>query len=819
MPAPNPIPAENAKPGDTSWRQGSSAPPGTVELYASLDSAKAGDTVSVKVSTRSPGTISATVYRLGYYGGAGARKVWSGSAFDTRTQAPCPRDSTTGRVECAWDDTFSFKVGDDWVSGFYLVKVSYSGYKRFTPFIVRDDRAAELLYGSALYTSQAYNRWGGESLYATSSGMPYNRSYEVSFDRPFEADDGRGKVFYLEQPFITWLEKEGYDVTYGTNSDFLRYGNFLEGIGAYVHAGQDEYWPTQQRTQVDAALASGKMSLAYFGGNGAYWRVRGEKDRAGNELRTIVCYKNTPWLDPQPGSTVRFRDDPNPHPESELFGVMYDGWQLISFPLVVADESHWLFEGTGLTTGTQLPGLLGFEVDRIWPDLAGTPTNQRVSLESPLLTAEGIPNVSHGVDRDLPGGTHIFASGTIQWPLAFGSDPELHDDRVLRMTANVLERSLEHRRAHRALAPVTSSGTPENEPIAVWASSVHAFAGQPGRGGYREGPADQALFNGPTGVAVGPDGRVYVADTNNNRIRVIGTDSEHTVSLVAGTGALGPVKVLNDVAGATAQFRKPTGVAVAPDGTVYVADSDNHCIRSIVETPQGWRVSLFAGSDSRQSGYANGAGPAARFNRPTALAVDSLGNVYVADQAGNSVRMIRVDPITHAVEVTTLAGNGQAGDADGADGSQARFNNPSAIAVGSAGEVFVFEGYSQKLKRIAPEAPHAVTTLAGKDGAQGFADGPGNQARFRAQMGLAVGPVGEIYIADTANFRLRKVITGADAASSRVYTIAGSGKLGLTLGSGSQADLSIPAGLAVVPSDESILVTDAFNNVIRRVIR
>jgi DNA-binding beta-propeller fold protein YncE len=147
-------------------------------------------------------------------------------------------------------------------------------------------------------------------------------------------------------------------------------------------------------------------------------------------------------------------------------------------------------------------------------------------------------------------------------------------------------------------------------------------------------------------------------------------------------------------------------------------------------------------------------------------------------------------------------------------------NNPSAIGVNAAGEVYVLDAGNQKLKRIAADPMHAVTTLAGKaDAGQGYADGKGTEARFRAQMGLAMGPDGEVYLADTANFRIRKVIPGTDAASTAVYTIAGSGKLGTTLGEGSVADLSMPAGLAMLPDGGSLLVSDAFNNVVRRVVR
>src|SRR5207248_2239032 len=123
------------------------------------------------------------------------------------------------------------------------------------------------------------------------------------------------------------------------NLDFNRFHTLLPGIGAFVHGGHDEYWDGEERHQVDAALAAGKTSLAYFGANGGYWRVRTGPSRAGQPLRTLICYKDTPDSDPQPGSTVRYRDGAFTLPENALFGAMYDGWQLMAFPLIVRDPS------------------------------------------------------------------------------------------------------------------------------------------------------------------------------------------------------------------------------------------------------------------------------------------------------------------------------------------------------------------------------------------------------------------------------------------------------------------------------------------------
>jgi sugar lactone lactonase YvrE len=254
-------------------------------------------------------------------------------------------------------------------------------------------------------------------------------------------------------------------------------------------------------------------------------------------------------------------------------------------------------------------------------------------------------------------------------------------------------------------------------------------------------------------------------------------------------------------------------VVIGLDQAAYVADSDNHSIRRVELSPP-YTVSTYAGA-LRVQGHVDGPASVARFNRPTALAVDGQGNLYVADQAANRIR--RIDFVSG--QVTTVAGNGSFGATDATLGTQATFNNPSAIAVGPAGELFVFDGGNGLLRRIAATPDRAVTTLAGKAPALlGFADGLGTEARFRAQMGLSLSPWGELLLSDTGNYRVRKIIPGADAATTHVYTIAGSGRQGTQLGSGDVADIVAPAGITHLPSG-IILVSDSFNHVIRAITR
>jgi len=800
----NPVQIENLLPGSPLWRWGAVAGSRQLEIYLSTDSQVAGGYVSVKVSSDVPSRIDAEIYRLGYYGGDGARLVWSGGPYDISTQPTCPRQSGTNRVECSWNETFYFQIPYDWLCGVYLVKVIRSDgerFKRFAPFVLPDRRPAEILYQPTFNTYQAYNQWGGASLYQGVAG----RAVEVSYDRPYDAGEGAGLLFWFDYHFFKFLEKNGYDVTYASNVDFNRFDNLLSGIGAFVTAGHDEYWHPTERAQVDAAVDSGQTSYAYFGANGAFWRIRYvENSVSGQPLRTLVCYKS--YDDPVTDApTVHFSDPPNPHPENLLYGISFDSVQAIPFPLVVGDPNHWLYQGTDVVAGEALPGLLGIEWDRIWPDRE-TPGDVRVIQESPVLRDFGTAGASHTVERNLAAGNTVFAAGTFYWASALAVDqPEFIDDRVARMTQNVLERALAHRRP-----PVEPPPTGPVRPTPVrivpeWAASVSALAGSARIAGWADGPGDSARFSGPLGLAAGPSGQIIVADGNNHLVRRI--DADGTTSTIAGTGFPGSA---DDRPGSQASFSSPTGVAVVADGTIYVADSDNHVIRRIRNDPPTFSVSTYAGQ-MRQPGWVDSGDPlGARFERPMALALDASGNLYVTEMFGNRIRRIAQG----SRSVSTYAGNGESGTLDAPVATDARFAYPSAVAVGPSGEVYVLDATTQFLRRISPGGSHPVDTIAGSFYAIGYGDGGGLDARFRAQLGMAVGPAGEIYLADSGNFRIRKVVPGSAIDSTRVTTIAGTGRVGTNLGSGDSADIALPAGVAVLP-DGRIAVSDAYNQVIR----
>ena len=267
------------------------------------------------------------------------------------------------------------------------------------------------------------------------------------------------------------------------------------------------------------------------------------------------------------------------------------------------------------------------------------------------------------------------------------------------------------------------------------AGVVTTLAGS-GTAGFADGTGSAAQFDSPFGVAVDSSGTVYVGDAKNHRIRKITPTG--VVTTLAGSGTAG----FADGTGSSAQFYFPAGVAVDSSGMVYVADSNNDRIRKI--TPAGV-VTTLAGSGV--AGFADGTGSAAQFNSPYGVVVDSAGTVYAADTYNQRIRKI-----TSAGAVTTLAG-GTAGSADGT-GSAAQFNSPYGVAVDSSGTVYVGDLGNQRIRKITSAG--VVTTLAGS-GVAGFADGTGSAAKFYWPEGVAVDSSGTVYVGDTYNNRIRKI--------------------------------------------------------------
>lgn len=445
--ASNPIAAENARPGTDRWQLKATARNREIEGYGSATSVNRGESISFFVNTPEP-SFKIQIFRLGWYGGLGGRAVTTEISLPGLSQPTPSPAPDTGLIECAWQPSHTVTVPDDWVSGAYLAKLTAvtSEKQNYVTFIVRDDeRSSDLLFQSSVTTNQAYNNWGGKSLYQFNSTGPVAR--KVSFARPYERGAGAGDfVDRWEYNMLRFLEREGYDVRYVTNIDTHARPQLLSTAKAFLSVGHDEYWSWEMRENVTAARDRG-IHIGFFSANVCYWKIRFENGRDGAPYRTIVGYKEQalaedPFASDPRRVTNTWRHAPTSFPEESLIGVMYVDSQ-IDADIVISNPGHWVFGGTGLRAGDRLPGLLGYEVDRIF---GNGPPGVELLARSPYTRGDNaVTGFSDMTVYTAPGGAVVFATGSIQW--SWGLDDYNDGRRTTRrnasaeqITRNVLRR-------------------------------------------------------------------------------------------------------------------------------------------------------------------------------------------------------------------------------------------------------------------------------------------------------------------------------------------------------------------------------------------
>jgi len=438
------IQQENAKEGATDWVLTNPAKNREIEGYASLTSVNRGDALSLYVNTSAP-LYEIDLFRLGWYGGKGARRM---AAAIRRPGVSQPRpfvDASTHLVECRWIKPYVLSIPKtpptEWISGMYLVKLTTvpSGRQAYISFVVREDaRRSALLFQSSVATYQAYNTWGGWSLYTNP------RAFKVSFDRPF-LGLGAPPVFEgaWEYSMLRFLEREGYDVTYCTDLDTHEQGKSLLLHKAFIVVGHDEYWSWEMRNNVEAARDHG-VNLGFFSADDAYWQVRFEKSvSSGAPDRVMVCYKDKN-LDPQFHSgkpyltTVAFRNSLINRPEAQLIGVMADHGHGEDTDIVIQEPSSWIFANTRLKKGDRLKGLLGYENDRIYDS---SPYGVQDLAHSPFKV-NGKVIYSDMTVYTAASGSLVVATGSMQW--CWGLDAYPRRNRLSRAaqqaTRNILHK-------------------------------------------------------------------------------------------------------------------------------------------------------------------------------------------------------------------------------------------------------------------------------------------------------------------------------------------------------------------------------------------
>ncbi|ALS25048.1 S-layer homology domain-containing protein [Paenibacillus naphthalenovorans] len=341
------------------------------------------------------------------------------------------------------------------------------------------------------------------------------------------------------------------------------------------------------------------------------------------------------------------------------------------------------------------------------------------------------------------------------------------------------------------------------EVFATSGGTISTVAGN-GIGSYSGdgGAAASAQLNYPFGVAVDSGGILYIVDTNNCRIRKV--DASGNISTVAGTGTAG---YSGDGGAATsAQLNKPYGVAVDSAGNLYIADTLNHRVRKV---DASGNVSTVAGTGTAGSSGDGGAAASAQLNKPFGVAVDSGGNLYIADTFNHRIRKVDASG-----NISTVAGTGTAGNpGEGEFATSANIKYPYGVAVDSGGNLFyVADDGSSRVRKV--DASGKISTVAGNGTAGSSGDGGAAAlAQLYLPYGVAVDSGGNLYIADTFNHRVRKVDT-----SGNISTVAGNGTAGSSGdgGAAASAQLNYPYGVAV-DSGGNLYIADTYNQRVRKV--
>jgi hypothetical protein len=481
----NPIVCENALPGSTGWAISASGDP-SLQGFAADISVNVGQTVAFKVKTTAS-NYKLDIYRMGYYGGTGARKVATvePSVPLPQSQPACLTDAATKLYDCGnWAVSATWQVPSTATSGIYfaaLVRADTGGASHIF-FIVRNDTShSDLLFQTADETWQAYNPYGGNSLYGDTGFSLPNRAYKVSYNRPSNTANLETAtwIFNAEYPMVRWLEANGYDVSYFTGVDAARTGSLITNHKVYLSVGHDEYWSGPHRASVEAARNAG-VNLAFFSGNEVFWKTRWEAsiDSSASPYRTLVCYKET--LNGTPSGGVPDPADPptwtgtwrdprlsppadGGRPENNLTGTLFmvngpatDNTNL-SILVPAADGKMRFWRNTSIATlpagqtATLPGGTLGYEwdgdLDNGFRPAGFIPLSSGTyGLTSSLLLDNGATYGSGTVTHRMalyraPSGALVFGAGTVQWSWGLDSNHDNGnapaDPRMQQATVNL----------------------------------------------------------------------------------------------------------------------------------------------------------------------------------------------------------------------------------------------------------------------------------------------------------------------------------------------------------------------------------------------
>lgn len=471
----NPVACENTKAGTPNWQVNSDDT--SIAGFTTDISSTPGSNVQFKVNTNAS-AYQIFIFRLGYYGGDGARQVAT-LAVNTRTTQPaCLTDGPTSMTDCGnWAVTATWAVPSDAVSGLYYAVLhrNDTGGENEMAFVIRNDSShSDVLFQTSDETWEAYNSYGGDSLYTGTGPGANGASYAVSYNRPLSGEGDENFIFNAEYPMLYFMEQQGYDVSYTTDVDSARRGNLITNHKVFLTVGHDEYWSNEQRANVQAALNAG-VNAAFMTGNDVFWKTRfgNSIDSSNTAWRSVIAYKETQAsakIDPSTTWTGTWRDprfsppSDGGRPENSMLGQMFqmNGYRSDSLQVPAAYGKMRLWRGTTLSsmaagsTYTFQPGTLGYEWDTVQDN--GQQPAGVAQLSRTTVNATGNYVLNNYGDNYVPGTlTHaltlyrnptshslVFAAGTVQWAWgladdhAFQTDTPTSDVRMKQATVNLM---------------------------------------------------------------------------------------------------------------------------------------------------------------------------------------------------------------------------------------------------------------------------------------------------------------------------------------------------------------------------------------------
>lgn len=464
------IPLENRKQGTQDWQltylwpnEKGGLRSSLIEGYCRRQSVFAGESIEICVSTNPARRFTIDLFRMGYYGGAGARLMQSVGPLQGKPQLDASIGARRLR-ECRWDVSINLKIPADWQSGVYLGKLtalpesaSEHPWQNYIVFVVRDRRKADIIFQVSDNTWQAYNKWPNDWSLYTDPRHSWASGVAVSFDRPYAKYPqvveqplslGSGEFLLWEFPLAYWLEQHGYDVTYTSNSDMLSTDEFTRGK-VFLSVGHDEYWDVRQYHAALEAVQKGVTQL-YLSGNSVMGVTPFQKASDGRDKRVISrdgVYGGVYGRFDEFFKTSFSVEGPK---ANLLMGAHSVHPPNGGGDWICARPEHWMFEGTGMKQGDRIQGLVGWEFHGDPAQIAGLEiVAQGTALSSGVTPSDWTATIYPG-----PRGNFVFNAATIYWaqglssppghvlPFSHWARPHGVDGRVQKITANLLRRAL-----------------------------------------------------------------------------------------------------------------------------------------------------------------------------------------------------------------------------------------------------------------------------------------------------------------------------------------------------------------------------------------